>query len=424
MGVQFLKDKIKSAPKFPGCYIYKDDKDQVIYVGMSKFLPNRVSSYFVGKKDKKTKTLVEQIRDVEYQIASSEIEALLMEEELIKLYRPKFNIKGKDDKTRIWSLSLTEEVYPKLQLTHGKGDENTSLNFTSGQLAHEVINLLNDIFPIRTCSYNLNNENIEKGKFRICLEFQLGRCGAPCVGLMNNLTYLRSVFLIKKIFTLDTKSTRKFLTSEMNSASKDLEFERANEYLNRLNLLTELEKKLEPIRVRTYNRMAWDIKKSLGLINIPLIIEAFDNSHHQGDSNVAASVRYVNEKPQKSEYRKYIIRNSDNKGNDCQSFEEVVYRRFKRLLDEKQQLPHLVLIDGGKGQINVVKTVFETLGLTEKVDLISISKDDRHRSSTIHTSEGKEFPVSWPVFGKIQEEVHRFAIDFHRVRSSKKLLAG
>lgn len=418
-----LKDKIKSAPKFPGCYIYKDDKGQIIYVGMSKFLPNRVSSYFTGKKDKKTNTLVEQISDVEYQIASSESEALLMEEELIKLYRPKFNIKGKDDKTRIWSLSLTDEVFPKLQITHGKSNETDSIDFTSGQLSYEVLNLLNDMFPLRTCSYNLSAENIEKGKFKACLEYQLGRCGAPCIGLMSNFTYLQSTNLIKKIFKLDFESPKKFFKSEMKSASKDLEFERANEYLDRLRMLKEVENKLEPIRVRQYNKTAWDIKKILGLKNIPLIIEAFDNSHNQGDSNVAASVRFVNERPQKSEYRKYIIRNTENRGNDCMSFEEVVYRRFKRLLDEKGQLPHLVLIDGGKGQINVVKEVFEGLNLTDKVDLISISKDDKHRSFKIHGSDGMQYPVNWSILGQIQEEVHRFAIDFHRVTSSKKLLA-
>lgn len=420
-----IKEKIKSAPQYPGCYIYKDDKDQVIYVGMSKFLPKRVASYFNKKhEDKKTRTLVEQIRDVEYQIASSEAEALLMEEELIKIYKPKFNIKGKDDKSRTWYLSLTEGPYAKLQVTHGKGDDTRGINFTSGQRAHEVMQLINDILPLRTCSYTLNQENIGAGKFKPCLEYHLGRCNAPCIALETNLEYLKYQLIVRKIFELDYKMVKVFLTGKMHDFAKNLEFEKADNYLNRVNQIKVLEEKLEPIRVRKYNKIAFGIKKVLGLTNLPLIIEAFDNSHNQGDSNVAASVRYVNNKPLKSEYRKYIIKEESNNGNDCQSFGEVVYRRFKRLLEEKGQLPNLVLIDGGIGQLNVAKEVFEELGLTNRVDLISISKDKRHRSQTVHTTDGKQHPMDWSVLGVIQEEVHRFAIKFHRERAGKKLLAN
>lgn len=416
-----LKDKIKAAPKYPGCYIYKDDKDQVIYVGMSKFLPKRVSSYFTKKHDcKKTKTLVESIRDVEYQIASSEAEALLMEEELIKLYKPKFNIKGKDDKSRTWYLSFTEEVFPKLQIIHGKGDESKGISFTSGQLANEVMLLLNDIFPLRTCSYTLNQENIESGKFKPCLEHHLGRCNAPCIGLETNLKYLQYKFCINKIFQLDFSLSHKTLTKTMHEHSNKMEFERANDILHKLNALKELQSKLEPIRIRRYNKSAYELKKTLGLKNVPLIIEAFDNSHNQGDSNVAASVRFVNDKPEKNQYRKYIIREAKG-GDDCGSFEEVIYRRFKRVLDEKGQLPHLVLIDGGIGQFNVAKEVLESLSLLDKVDLISISKDDRHRSKTIHTLSGKTYPMIYPMLGVIQEEVHRFAIKFHCEKAGKNI---
>jgi excinuclease ABC subunit C len=418
-----LKQKIKNAPKYPGCYIYKDDKDQVIYVGMSKFLPKRVSSYFQKKHDdKKTKTLVEQIRDVEYQIASSEAEALIMEEELIKIYKPKFNIKGKDDKSRTWYLSLTEGPYSKLQITHGKGDETRGINFTSGLMANEVMRLINDILPLRTCSYTLNQENIDNSKFKPCLEYHLGRCNAPCISLESNLEYLKYQLIVRKIFELDYNKVKVFLTGRMHDFSKDLEFEKADDYLRRVNQIKFLEEKLEPIRVRKYNKIAFGIKRVLGLMNLPLIIEAFDNSHNQGDSNVAASVRYVNNKPQKSEYRKYIIREESNNGNDCKSFEEVVYRRFKRLLDEKSQLPDLVLIDGGVGQLNVAKKVLESLGLTGRIDLISISKDKNHRSKTVHTTNGKQYSMDWSILGVIQEEVHRFAIKFHRERTTKKLL--
>ena len=420
-----LKEKIKSAPQFPGCYIYKDDKDQVIYVGMSKFLPKRVSSYFTKKHDdEKTKTLVEQIRDVEYQIASSESEALLMEEELIKIYKPKFNIKGKDDKSRSWYLSLSDGPYSKLQVTHGKGDDARGINFTSGQMAYEVVQLINDILPLRTCSYALNEQNISAGKFKPCLEYHLGRCNAPCIALESNLEYLKYQLIVQKIFELDFKKVKVFLTGKMHSFAKNLEFEKADNYLNRVNQIKLLEEKLEPIRVRRYNNIAYAIKKALRLKNIPLIIEAFDNSHHQGECNVAASVRYVNNKPQKNEYRKYIIREEGNNGNDCASFQEVIYRRLKRLLDEKGQLPNLILIDGGRAQFNTAKGILEEMNLMDKIDLISISKDHNHKSSIIHLVGGEEWSLIWPELALIQDEVHRFAIKFHRERATKKLLRG
>lgn len=418
-----LKEKIKNAPKYPGYYIYKDDKEQVIYVGMSKFLPKRVSSYFTKKHDdKKTRTLVEQIKDVEYQIASSEAEALLMEEELIKLYQPKFNIKGKDDKTRTWFIHLTNERFAKLQITHGRIEGVEGIGFTSGQLAHEVLDLIHDLLPLRTCSYNLTDENIKAEKFKPCLEYHLGRCEAPCQSLQTSFEYMKVAFIAKKVFNLQFKELRKHISSEMKRFADELKFEKAHDYLHRLKNVDLLEKKLEPVRVRIYNKKAMEVKKSLGLKNLPLIIEAFDNSHNQGDSNVAASVRYVNDRPQKSEYRKYIIREEDNNGNDCQSFQEVIYRRFKRLIDEKGQLPHLVLIDGGRAQLNSAKGILESLNLLDKVDLISISKDQNHRSQTIHLVGGKEVPMTWSTLGVIQEEIHRFAIKFHRERAGKKLL--
>jgi excinuclease ABC subunit C len=210
----------------------------------------------------------------------------------------------------------------------------------------------------------------------------------------------------------------------MKYYSSNLEFEKAQNVLSKLEILKTIDNKLNVIRLQKYNKKAFDIKNVLGLINIPQIIEAFDNSHNQGDSNVAASVRFKDENPDKSEYRKYIIR-SFTGVDDYQSFDEVLNRRFKRLIDEKQKLPDLVIIDGGKGQLGVAKRVFEQLEILNQVDLISISKDSNHKSSIIHKIDGSEFNIyddkNFTLFGKIQEEVHRFAIKFHREKQSKKL---
>ena len=421
-----IQEKLKDIPKFPGCYLFKDDKEQIIYVGMSKYLPKRVSSYFQKNHDcKKTKTLVENIRDVEFMIASSEQEALLLEEDLIKLYRPKFNIKGKDDKTRNWSITITEGKVPKLEVVREKPTDRPSMDFTNGLKCQEVYNLLHDIFPLRSCSYELTNESITAGKFKPCLEYHLGRCMAPCVNVDVIFQNYKNIMLIKKLFELNFSFVRKELTREMNDLAQKMEFEKANTYLHRLNALNELDKAVEPIRTRQHNKVAMDIKNTLGLKNMPLIVEAFDNSHHQGDCNVAASVRYVNQSPDKSNYRKYNIK-SFTGANDYASFDEVLHRRFERLLKEKQQLPHLVLIDGGVGQLNVAIKVFSELGISDRVDLISISKDDKHKSSVIHLTDGRTASIkdnlNFTFLGVIQEEVHRFAIKFHREKRGKKLL--
>ena len=421
-----IQEKLKDIPKFPGCYLFKNDKDQIIYVGMSKYLPKRVNSYFQKKHDcKKTKTLVENIRDVEFMIASSEQEALLLEEDLIKLYKPKFNIKGKDDKTRNWSITITEGKVPRLEVVREKPTDRPSMDFTNGFKCQEVYNLLHDVFPLRSCSYELSNEAIESGKFKPCLEYHLGRCMAPCVNVDVIFQNYKNIMLIKKLFELNFSFVRKELTAEMNRFAQKMEFEKANTYLNRLNALNELDKAVEPIRTRQHNKVAMDIKNTLGLKNMPLIVEAFDNSHHQGDCNVAASVRYVNQSPDKSNYRKYNIK-SFTGANDYASFDEVLHRRFERLLKEKQQLPHLVLIDGGIGQLNVAKKVFNELGISDRVDLISISKDDKHKSSVIHLTDGRTASIkdnlNFTFLGVIQEEVHRFAIKFHREKRGKKLL--
>lgn len=420
-----LRDKIKDAPKYPGCYIYKDGVGQVIYVGMSKYLPRRVASYFNRKHDDlKTQLLVENVRDVEYQIASSEAEALMMEEELIKLYMPKYNIKGKDDKSRVWSLRLTDEPFPKLSLERESGQEPNCINFTSGQVAHEVMHMISDIFPLRTCSYSLTPENVSAGKFKACLEHQLGRCTAPCVGLGGTAEYLGMVSMVRRAFELDLDPAAKWARRLMGQMSKQMMFEKANDYLIKLRTVDSLKSKLEPIRVRRYNKLAWSIKKSLSLANVPLVIEAFDNSHHQGDSNVAASVRFVNAMPDKSNYRRFIIKDGDNHGDDCRSFDEVIERRLGRLVRERAQLPHLIVVDGGVPQLNAAKAVLDRLGLVGRVDLISISKDRSHRSKTIHLADGTERPVEWPLFALIQEEIHRFAVKFHRERSAKEMLRG
>lgn len=421
-----ILEKLKNIPETPGCYLFKNDKDQIIYVGMSKFLPKRVSSYFQKNHTGKTKTLVENISDVEFKISSSEQEAIILEEELIKLYKPKFNIKGKDDKTRKWSVCFTNEDFPKLEIVRDKQDDRVSLDFTSGMLCREVYKLIYDVFELRSCSYDLTEENIQKEKFKTCLEFHLGRCNAPCVNGIKKVFYNEIVRDVKKVLSLDFSSLYSKLKKSMKYFSDNMEFEKAQNVLSKLANLKSIDSKLDVLRLQKYNKIAFEIKNVIGLKNLPQIIEAFDNSHNQGDSNVAASVRFVNNNRSKSDYRKYIIKSFDGI-NDYASFDEVLNRRFKRLINEKQKLPDLVIIDGGKGQLGVAKRVFDELGITGNVDLISISKDSNHKSSLIHLTDGSEINImdnnNFGILAKIQDEVHRFVIKFHRDKQSKKLFS-
>jgi excinuclease ABC subunit C len=213
----------------------------------------------------------------------------------------------------------------------------------------------------------------------------------------------------------------------MGKYSKNMEFEKANDIKFRLDALNKYEKCVETTRIGGYLVLADDFKTTYGLKNTPIDIEMYDNSHTGGDCQVSALVRYTNGKKNTSEYRKFNIKTVEGP-DDYASFDEVLRRRFQRLLSEKKKLPDMVIIDGGKGQLNVARRVFESLNLIGVVDLISISKDSNHKASTIHLLDGSEISIlenkNFSLLAKIQDEVHRFVIKFHREKQSKKLLSS
>ena len=414
---------LKEIPQTPGCYLFKNSKDQIIYVGKSKFLPKRVKSYFQKTDDVKVNKLVKEIKTADFISTESENEALVLEEDLIKLYKPKFNIKGKDDKTIRSKLILTNDNWNKLELVY-KTEElegEVLAQFTSSFMAREINGLLHDIFKIRTCSYSLTEEAVAQKRYRPCLEYQIGRCNAPCVGLQTKLEQLTTNKLIKEIFRFDFKSVNKHFKKLMFSYSTKLEFEKANEIKQKIELLKKLEVAMNPLKLRERKLRLDDIKQKLKLKFTPSIIDAFDNSHTAGSDAVCGLVRFSNLVPDKSNYRKFIIKSGVG-GDDIHSFEEVLVRRFKRLVEEKSNLPNLVVIDGARTQLNMAIKVISEIGLIDKVDIISISKDEKHRPKTIHLTSGEDIPiVGYIEFSKIIEEVHRFAIEFHRTRTKKRL---
>ena len=422
-----ITDKLLNIPQSSGCYLFKNEKGQIIYVGKSKFLPKRVKSYFQkNHKDKKTTFLVNEIRDVDFMTTDDESQALLLEDELIKTHKPKYNIKAKDDRSRRWFITLSDEEFPRLLVCNPSNfSGQILLESTSSNTCYEIYKMVHDIFNLRSCSYDLTEENILKEKFKNCLEFHLNRCNAPCVSNIQKFSYLKIVSEMKDVFSFQFDKVRNNLRRYMKQYSEQMEFEKAQDIKNRMSVVDNLQNKMETFRVRRYNNIAREFKESLGLLNVPSLIEAFDNSHTAGDCQVSALVRYKNGKTDKSNYRKFNIKTVEGP-DDYASFTEVLNRRFKRLLDEKQELPSLVVIDGGKGQLGVAKKVFESLGLLTSIDLISISKNDKHQSQTIHTIDGSSFDIPRNEFGfllaEVQNEVHRFVITFHRQKRSKKVI--
>ena len=422
-----ITEKLSNIPQSSGCYLFKNEKGQIIYVGKSKFLPKRVKSYFQkNHKDKKTTFLVNEIRDVDFMTTDDESQSLLLEDELIKTHKPKYNIKAKDDRSRRWFITLSDEEFPRLLVCNPSNfSGQILLESTSSNTCYEIYEMVHDIFNLRSCSYDLTEENISKEKFKTCLEFHLNRCNAPCVSNIQKFSYLKIVSEMKDVFSFQFDKVRNSLKRYMKQYSEQMEFEKAQDIKNRMSVVDDLQNKMETFRVRRYNNIAREFKESLGLLNVPSLIEAFDNSHTAGDCQVSALVRYKNGKTNKSNYRKFNIKTVEGP-DDYASFTEVLNRRFKRLLDEKQELPSLVVIDGGKGQLGVAKKVFESLGLLSSIDLISISKNDKHQSQTIHTIDGSSFDIPRNEFGfllaEVQNEVHRFVITFHRQKRSKKVI--
>lgn len=422
-----LVEKLQNIPKSSGCYLFKDKKGQIIYVGKAKYLPNRVKSYFSNKNhSSKTKLLVENVSDVDFLTTLDENSALVLENDLIKTHNPKFNIKLKDDRSKKWYLTLTDDNFPRLEVKNDTNlDSDPLIEVPSSSLCHEMYDLLHDIFNLRSCSYELTPENIENNKFKVCLESHMGRCDAPCVSNINKFVYREVITELKQVVLFNFDQLRGKLTRKMNAFSKVMEFEKANTIKFRLNALDKYEKCVESARIGGYLVIADEFKTNFGLQNTPIDIEMYDNSHTNGDCQVSALVRYTNGKKNTSEYRKFNIKTVVGP-DDYASFDEVLRRRFTKLLKERKKLPDMVIIDGGKGQLGIAKRVFDELSLSNRIDLLSISKNSQHRSDIIHFTDGNSVKFEnkkfFNLLATIQDEVHRFVITFHRKKRSKSVI--
>ncbi len=540
---EHLKGIVQNLPSCPGCYQYLNEKGTIIYVGKAKNLKNRVSSYFLKEvPNNKTRMLVSKIRDIKYIVVKTETDALLLENNLIKRYKPHYNVLLKDDKTYP-SICITNEYFPRIIKTRKiiKGAGTYFGPYSHIQNLYAVLDLINKLYEIRTCKLSLTKDNIEKKKFKACLEYHIHKCKAPCIGNQTREQYMKDIDEIKSILTGNVKNVSQLLYDEMTTLAEEMRFEEAQRikekfelvenyrsksevvnasihnvdvfsietnddvaYINYLHItkgsinqaftfeykkklneteeeLLELgivemreryksnskeiivpfaihlemddvcftvpqrgEKKhlleLSIMNVKQYKvdrlkqadklnpeqkktRILKEIQETLHLEKIPAHIECFDNSNISGSDAVAACVVFKMGKPSKQDYRKFHIKTVVGP-DDYASMKEVVRRRYTRLTEENTPLPDLIITDGGKGQMEVVRQVIED-ELQLHIPIAGLAKDNRHHTSEllfgfpIQTIGVKQNTAVFHLLENIQDEVHRFAITFHRDKRSK-----
>ena len=548
-----LKRKLDQIPNLSGVYTFRDIKGEVIYIGKAKVLRNRVRSYFnkPDGKDPKTQVMVKNIADFEYLVVRSEVEALLTEANLIKEHKPRYNVFLKDDKTFPY-IRITSEPYPRVEIIRQKNltkdDHNYFGPYTDAGYLREILRVIHKIFPLRTCTYFIDENTIQAGNIKICLDYHIKRCGGPCEGLVSENEYGGIIFQIKQFLKGRNIEIRDFLNQQMESASKGQNYEDAARYRDQLNAVMEFTKKQKKasqdfkdrdvvavsaensygvgvvMRIRNGHIMGrekfnlkvhdpdagvktisqfilqyysstidipeevlvekvfdelteyenWlkgirkkrvqilvpergekrklveisrrnadlllgelrlkqakrkelltkpilQLQEDLGMEAAPRWIEAFDNSNIQGSNPVAGMVCFQDGKPRKSEYRRFHIKFVEGI-DDFASMHEVVSRRYKRQLDENKPLPDLILIDGGKGQLSAAKSALDALGLGY-VPVIGLAKrlEEVFKPGVSEPQNIPKTSAGLHLLRKIRDEVHRYAITFHRKSRNKEM---
>ena len=545
----YLRGIVLNLPESPGIYQYLNDEGIIIYVGKAKNLKRRVSSYFNREHGPgKTRVLVSKIADIRYIVVNTEEDALLLENNLIKKYKPRYNVLLKDDKTYP-SICIQNEYFPRIFKTR-RIIRNGSTYY--GPYSHlpsmyAVLDLIKHLYPIRTCNLNLSPENIRAGKFNVCLEYHIKNCAGPCIGKQSHEEYLKNIGEIKEILKGNTRDVEQMLYQQMQDLAAEMKFEEAQKvkekyllienyrsrsevvsnvlhnidvfsieedadekaaFINYLHITNgavnqaftfEYKKRLEETKeellqlgivemrkryksqsreiivpfelnmelkdvtftipqrgdkkklldlsiqnVKQYKvdrlkqqeklnpeqrttRLLKEIQEQLHMDRLPLRIECFDNSNIQGSDPVAGCVVFVKGKPSKKDYRKYNIKTVEGP-DDYASMKEVVWRRYKRAVEENTPLPDLLITDGGKGQMSAVKEVVDDLGLN--IPIAGLAKDNRHRTNELlfgFPPQSIGLKQGTPLFNlltRIQDEVHRYAITFHRDKRSKRQTAS
>ncbi|PRD52583.1 excinuclease ABC subunit UvrC [Sphingobacterium gobiense] len=543
MSVFDYKEELKKIPHKPGVYQYFDKNNELIYVGKAKDLRNRVGSYFINEHqlNSKTRVLVRKINRIAFTIVDTEIDAWLLENNLIKKHKPRYNVMLKDDKTYPW-IVIKNEHFPRVFWTRKYIRDGSRYYgpYASVGMMHIILDMIRELFPLRTCNLNLSPENIARGKYKICLEYQIGNCKGPCEGYQSEEDYDQNLADIKNILNGKITVVTNRLKMQINDAVTSLDFEAAHKVKTKLEKLSnyqsrstvvsssitnvdvfniasednyafvnylkvahgvviqtqtlEMKKRLDESeeelltlaipefrerfkstskeiivpfdihiegdtalkftvpkagekknllelsrknvayfkkeRMLQYEKLNPEVKterilkqmqKDLRLNVLPRHIECFDNSNIQGSFPVSAVVVFKDAKPAKKDYRHFNVKTVVGP-NDFATMEEAVFRRYRRLLDEDQQLPQLIVIDGGKGQLGAAVKSLKLLGIANKVTIIGIAK----RLEEIYYP-GDQYPLyldkkseTLKIIQHLRDEAHRFGITFHRNQRSRK----
>jgi len=408
------KKQKKNLPNKPGVYLFKDKNGVVLYVGKAKNLRKRVASYFSKSQEIKTAILLSKVVNIDYIIAGSELDALILEEELIKKYKPRYNISLKDDKTYPYIKLTINEEWPRLLMVRKK-QKDGALYFGKlrGGMVREVLRLAKRIFPIRWCK-----ETPLKMRQQPCLYYHIGSCTGPCIGKINKKDYhalVESIILFLK-GKMDKATTK--LQQEMQKASDAQDYERAAYLRDRIKTLEKiiegkkLKKEPAPRKIVEIK----ELKKVLKLKVDPMRIEVFDISNIQGSHIVASMVVFYGGLPLKNDYRRFQIRGVKGKANDVASIKEVIQRRYSGKLSKQLDLPDLILIDGGKPQLSAAAQ-----GLKKKIPLISLAKKQEeiftlNQKNSIKLTRQSD---ALKLLQRMRDEAHRFAITYHRLKRRK-----
>lgn len=389
----------KNLPKSPGVYLMKDKKDEVIYVGKAANLKERVKSYFIKNKNRKTKKLVKEINKIDFKKTDSVVEALILESKLIKKYKPFFNVKEKDNRSFLY-VAITDEKFPRVILIRGRNKDQISGElfgpFTSSSSIREALRIIRKIFP-----YSLHKENKIGTYKRPCMDYQIGLCPGTCVGKADKNEYMENIKNIKKLFKGKKESIIKELKKRMKKTAKDKRYEKAGKIKKQISALQHIQDialiKKEDIK---------NINK-----NKDKRIEGYDISNISGKLASGSMVVFNGKKPNKNEYRKFKIR-TVKKANDVAMIKEVLERRFKN----SWPLPDLILVDGGKPQVNIAKSVLEKEGLG--IPVVGIAKGEKRKKNEI-IGDKKDFDKKTLI--KVRDEAHRFALKYHKKLRQKEM---
>lgn len=409
-----IYDKVKAISDSPGVYMFLDEKGGILYVGKASRLRRRVASYFQKGRahDSRLELLVSETRDIRTIPASSEAEALIYEAGLIKSHRPRFNIELKDDKSYPFLKVTTTEEYPRVYITRKKVNDGSLYYgpYVDVKLLKEAVSFMKKVFPLRTCK--------KLGK-KLCLEYHIKQCPGPCEGRVSPDEYNRTVGQLTAFLEGRKDDLIGSLRDDMKSFSNGKEYEKAMAAKRRIEALTAVQKLHDWSGHPIWGELD-ELKEALGLPGVPGTIECFDISNTGGKEAVGSMVSFREGRPSKDDYRRFRIREV-KRIDDYSMMREVVRRRYSRLLEEGKELPDLVLIDGGKGHLDVAKEELVGLGIG-RVRVASIAKEFNHlytetRREPIRLSPGSRLML---LIQRIRDEAHRFAISYHRKLRDKK----